>query len=107
MTTIGEDRVTRLSEEEQQAVLYWTETVGVPVFPADTRRKGLYITDWSEKDFASTEYKTNLVKGLYDKGIAIRTGRTTKGLYLIVLDFNGLNAVNEWFGNWDNVVEAS
>ena len=34
MTTLGEDSLTRLSEEEQQAILYWTETIGVPVFPA-------------------------------------------------------------------------
>ena len=43
MTTVGEDSLTRLAEEEQQAILYWTETIGVPVFPADTRNKGLYI----------------------------------------------------------------
>jgi Bifunctional DNA primase/polymerase, N-terminal len=107
MTTVGEDSITRLSEEEQQAVLYWTETIGVPIFPADTRRKGLYINDWSEIDFASIDYKTNLAKGLYDNGIAIRTGKTSKGLYLIVLDFDGWNSVIEWFGSWDNVVEAS
>ena len=108
MTTVGEDSLTRLSkEEEQQAILYWTETIGVPVFPADTRRKGLYINGWSEINFASIGYKTNLANGLYDNGIAIRTGRTSKGLYLIVLDFDGWNAVIEWFGSWDNVVEAS
>jgi hypothetical protein len=107
MTTVGEDSITRLSEEEQQAVLYWTETIGVPIFPADTRRKGLYINDWSEIDFASIDYKTNLAKGLYDNGIAIRTGKTSKGLYLIVLDFDGWNSVIEWFGSWDNAVEAS
>ena len=79
----------------------------MPVFPADTRRKGLYINGWSEINFASIDYKTNLANGLYDNGIAIRTGRTSKGLYLIVLDFDGWNAVIEWFGSWDNVVEAS
>ena len=51
MTTVGEDSLTRLSEEEQQAILYWTATIGVPVFPADTRRKGLYINGWSEINF--------------------------------------------------------
>jgi len=60
MTTVGEDRLTRLSEEEQQAILYWTETIGVPVFPADTRNKGLYIKGWSEINFASIDYKANL-----------------------------------------------
>jgi len=107
MTTVGEDSLTRLAEEEQQAILYWTETIGVPVFPADTRNKGLYIKGWSEINFASIDYKTNLANGLYDNGIAIRTGRTLKGFYLIVLDFDGWNAVIEWFGSWDNVVKAS
>ena len=64
MTTVGEDSLTRLSEEEQQAILYWTETIGVPVFPADTRNKGLYVNGWSEINFASIDYKTNLANGL-------------------------------------------
>ena len=79
----------------------------MPVFPVNTRRKGLYINGWSEINFANIGYRTNLINGLYDNGIAIRTGRTSKGLYLIVLDFDGWNAVVEWFGSWDNVIEAS
>jgi len=95
MTTVGEDSLSRLSEEEQQAILYWTETIGV------------HIKDWSEIDFAKIDYRTNLINGVYDNGIAIRTGKTSKGLWLIALDFDGWNAVIEWFGSWDNVVEAS
>jgi hypothetical protein len=99
--------LTSLSEEEQLGILYWTETIGVPVFPADTKHKGIYIKDWSEIDIANIDHRTNLINGVYDNGIAIRTGKTSKGLWLIVLDFDGWNAVIEWFGSWDNVVEAS
>jgi hypothetical protein len=62
MTTVGEDSLSRLSEEEQQAILYWTETIGVPVFPADTRRKGLYLKDWSEIDFAKMDYMITVLQ---------------------------------------------
>jgi hypothetical protein len=42
-----------------------------------------------------------LANGLYDHGIALRTGKTISGnKYLVVLDFDGWEAVIAWFSSW-------
>jgi hypothetical protein len=83
MITVGDNGPTCLSEEEQLAILYWTETIGVPVFQADTRRKGIYIKDWSEIDIANIDYRTNLMNGLYDNGIESEQARHLKDVILL------------------------
>lgn len=40
--------------------------------------------------------------------MAIRTGKTLSGkYYLIVLDFDGIDAVIEWFGSWEQACEVA
>jgi hypothetical protein len=100
-----EEMTTRLSTEQQQAVLYWPTAAEVPVFPADTKRKKISLKGWQETDFAKIDFRSKLDNGDYDDGIAIRTGKTIFGkYYLVAIDFDGIDAVLEWFGNWEQVI---
>ena len=61
-------------------------------------------------DFTNYDFKSKLEAGEYDNGIAIRTGRTItgkNGAYSIAIDFDGWDAVREWFGNWERVESLS
>jgi len=99
---------TRLTPEQQEAILRWPEEMDIPIFPADTKEKEIRYTNWQNMDFSRTDFRAKLARGEYDKGIAIRTGRTLSGkYYAIAFDFDGWDAVVEWFGNWDNVVSLS
>ena len=65
---------------------------------------------WQKMDFTNYDFKSKLEAGEYDNGIAIRTGRTITGknaAYSIAIDFDGWDAVREWFGNWERVESLS
>ena len=99
-----------MTPEEQAAVLAWTEIRDIPIFPADSKNKHIYTHGWQKMDFANYDFKSKLEAGEYDNGIAIRTGRTISGknaAYSIAIDFDGWNAVQEWFGNWERVETLS
>jgi hypothetical protein len=97
-----------LSEDEKSAVLYWPNIVGIGIFPADTKNKKIYFNGWPEIDFNSIDFSAELDNGKYDRGIAVRTGRTISGkYYLIAIDFDGIDAVLAWFGNWEQVEEVA
>jgi hypothetical protein len=98
----------RLSKEDRHAVSYWTEIAGIGIFPADTKNKEIHLNGWSEMDFSSIDFNSELNSGKYDNGIAIRTGRTISGKHhLIAIDFDGMDAVFAWFGSWDQVREIA
>jgi P4 family phage/plasmid primase-like protien len=97
MTTI-------LSEDQKSSILYWPNVAGIGIFPADTMTKKIYCNGWPELDFSSIDFTSELYNGKYDRGIAVRTGRTISGkYYLIAIDLDGIDAVLEWFGNWEQV----
>lgn len=98
----------RLSKEQQNAILYWPEIAGIGIFPADTKNKEIHLNGWSEINFNSIDFKAELNSGKYNNGIAIRTGRTISGKhYLVAIDFDGIDVVLAWFGNWERVVEVA
>lgn len=100
--------MSKLIQEEQYAVLFWTEKVDIPIFQADTRSKKISFKGWPDEDFSKVDFGAKLASGEYDNGIAIRTGKTLSGkYYLIVLDFDGLDAVLAWFGNWEEAIEVA
>ena len=97
-----------LSEEQKNDTLFWPETAGVGIIPADTRNKKIYLKGWTEKDLSTVDYRADLDNGLYDNGIAIRTGKTISGKYfLVAIDFDGIDAAIEWFGSWERVLEIA
>lgn len=99
---------TKLTPKEQEAILNWPENRDIPIFPADTRNKEIKIYNWQNFDFTKTDFKAKLANGEYDNGIAIRMGKTLSGKYYsVAFDFDGWDAVVEWFGNWENVVALS
>jgi hypothetical protein len=56
----------------------------------------------------TTDFVANLNAGNYDNGIALRLGQTLQpGVYSFALDFDGLDAVMEFFDSWDNVLSLS
>ena len=66
------------------------------------------LNGWQSLDFGKVDFKANLANGVYDTGIAVRTGKTISGkYYLVVLDFDGREAVNAWFESWENVLALS
>jgi Bifunctional DNA primase/polymerase, N-terminal len=98
----------RLSKEQQSAVLYWPETAHIGIFAADTKNKEIHVNGWSEIDFSGTDFNAELDKGRYDNGIAVRTGRTISGEhYLVVIDFDGIDSVLAWFGDWEQVLQVA
>ena len=99
---------TNLTADEQEAVLYWPEIADIPIIPADTRKKKIWLSKWQEIDFTSVDFRAKLANGDYDKGMAIRTGKTLSGKhYSIALDFDGWDAVAGWFGTWEQVIALS
>lgn len=98
---------TKLTQEEQQAILHWPEN-DIPIFPADTRNKEIKIYNWQNFDFSNTDFRAKLANGDYDNGVAVRLGKTLSGkYYAVAFDFDGWDAVVEWFGSWDHVVSLS
>jgi Bifunctional DNA primase/polymerase, N-terminal len=98
----------RLSEEQKKATSYWFETADVGIFPADTKNKAIHQNGWSQTDFSSVDFNVELDNGLYDNGIAIRTGKTISGkYYLIAIDFDGVDTVLAWYGDWEQVLQAA
>lgn len=100
--------MTKLSAEEQTAILYWPEIAHIPIIPADTRNKRIWLNGWSTVDFANYDFRSKLGNGDYDNGIAVRLGKTLANEYFsVALDFDGMDAVLAWFGSWENVIETA
>ena len=100
---------TRLSPEDQDALMRWPYVYGIPIFPADSINKGIYVRSWPTKDFSKTDFRKEMLKGAYDNGAAARLGLTLDGkLYTVALDFDGEDAVNAWFdSSWEHVLTAA
>ena len=99
-----------MSPEEQADALAWPEIRDIPIFPADSRNKRIFMYGWQKMDFTNYDFRSKLEAGEYDNGIAIRTGRTITGknaAYSIAIDFDGWDALEEWFGNWERVESLS
>ena len=80
----------------------------IPIIPADTRNKKIWLNGWSTMDFTDYEFRSKLENGEYDNGIAVRLGKTLSSeFYSVALDFDGRDAVLEWFGSWEKVVETA
>jgi hypothetical protein len=89
-------------------MLYWPKVADIGIFAADTKNKEIHLNGWSEDDFSKVDFNAELDSGKYDNGIAIRTGKTLSGkYYLVVIDFDGINAVLAWFGGWEQVIEVA
>jgi hypothetical protein len=100
---------TRLTPEQQSAVLYWPTKAKIPIIPCDSKTKGFNF-HWKDVDFTVVDWESNVAAGLYDNGIALVLGKTLPGCpypYCFALDFDGLDAVMEFFGSWANVVSLS
>jgi len=100
--------VTKLTAEQQTAILYWPEIANIPIIPADTRNKKIWLNGWSKVDFTGYDFRSKLVDGNYDNGIAVRLGKTLSSeYYSVALDFDGMDSVLAWFGSWENVIETA
>jgi hypothetical protein len=100
---------TKLTPEQQSAVLYWPTIAKIPIIPCDSKTKGFNFP-WKDVDFTEVDWEANLASGLYDNGIALKLGKTLPGSpypYSFALDFDDEDAVMEFFGSWDNVVNLS
>src|SRR5215469_8101266 len=99
---------TELTPEQQEAVLAWSYTHGIPFLECDSKGKKVWTQGWQKQDLNNVDWKAKLQQGCYDNGIAIRLGRCLSNgkpqLYSFALDFDGLAAVEEWFGSWENVL---
>jgi P4 family phage/plasmid primase-like protien len=96
---------TYLSAEDQYALMLWPHAHRIPIIPADTANKTISLKQWPTMDFGNIDFKTEMFKGKYDKGAAIRLGPTLQeDVYSVALDFDGWDAVIAWFGSWENVL---
>ena len=83
-----------LSEDQKSRYYTGLNIAGIGIFPADTKNKKIYFNGWPKTDFKNVNFTAELNNGSYDRGIAIRTGRTISGKhYLIAIDFDGNDAV--------------
>ena len=98
----------RLTLEQQSAVMYWPTIAKIPIVPCDSRNKG-FTSNWKNGvDFSKIDWNAKLANGEYDDGIALVLGKTLSSeLYSFALDFDGLDAVIEFFGSSDNVLSLS
>jgi hypothetical protein len=91
-------------------VLYWPKIAKIPIIPCDSKTKTFGVAKWKDVDFSQTDWEANVTAGLYDNGIAIVLGETLPGYpypYTFALDFDGQDAVVEFFGSWDNVLKLA
>src|ERR687885_136460 len=93
---------TKLTPEEQSAVLYWPTIAKIRIIPCDSRNKG-FNSNWKNGiDFSKVDWNEKMAAGEFDNGIALKLGETLQpGLYSFALDFDGIDAVMEFFGSWD------
>lgn len=98
----------KLNSEQQKAVLDWPYTNRIPILECDSRRKKVWIQEWQKLDLNNVDWKAKLEEGCYDNGIVIRLGRCLSNgkpqLYSFALDFDDWDAVEAWFGSWENVL---
>lgn len=75
----------------------------------NSAEKGINLTGWSSRDFKFSieQFEQDLITGIFDNGVLMRTGLTLKGDYLVVIDFDGWNAVLAWFGSWEEVLKEA
>jgi hypothetical protein len=88
---------------------YWLQSK-ISIIPCDSKTKEFGSHRWKDVDLSSVNWQSNLAAGLYDNGIALRLGKTLPGSpypYCFALDFDGIDAVIEFFGSWDNVLSLS
>lgn len=93
-------------------ILYWPHIAHIGFIECDSKSKQVYIKEWQKLDLDNVDYESNLKAGLYKNGIAIRLGKcltngSGKQLYSFALDFDGWDAVKEWFGTWEKVLEVA
>jgi hypothetical protein len=93
-----------LSKAQKSAVLHWPNIASIGIFAADTKNKKIHFDGWPKINFRNVDFTAELNNGKYDRGIAVRTGKTISGkYYLIAIDFDGIDAVLAWFGSWEQV----
>jgi hypothetical protein len=99
---------TKLTPEEQNAVLAWPCIHHIPMLECDSRGKNIWTEGWQKLDLHNVDWKAKLEEGCYDNGIAIRLGRCLSNgkqeLCSFALDFDDWDAVIAWFGSWENVL---
>lgn len=96
---------TKLTPEDQEALMRWPEVYRVPIFEADSTNKEIHYDNWQNQDFTKTDFRAKMLRGDYDNGFAARMGRTLDGdKYTVALDFDGPDAVNAFFREWNSVV---
>jgi hypothetical protein len=85
------------------AVSYWTKVVSTHIIEYDSVNKETFHKTWSIEDDTKVDYKAKLQLGIYNKGVAARTGLLHRGQYngwyLICIDFDSLEAFRTWCGN--------
>ena len=91
--------------ELESSLLFWTQMVGAHIIECDSVNKVYRHDGWSTEDdtaFDLDYYMRNLHLGVYNKGFAVRTGKLNrgpyKGLYVICIDFDSLEAFLAWCG---------
>lgn len=99
---------TRLTAEDQEALMKWPYVYSIPIFAADSINKRIGLNGWPTLDFNKVDFRKEMLEGKYDNGAAARLGPTLKGdLYSVALDFDGWDAVLAWFETWERVLELA
>jgi hypothetical protein len=85
------------------AVSYWTRTIGAHIIEYNSVTKKTLHKKWNSEDDTKVDYRANLLAGLYDNGIAVRTGLLHHGpytdQYLGCIDFDIEETFRIWCGD--------
>lgn len=65
---------TVLSPEDQEMLMRWPFVHKIPIFEADSVNKAVNLMQWSTMDFRKTDFRAEMLKGVYDKGGAKTAG---------------------------------
>src|SRR5689334_21830547 len=102
---------TTLSQEDQNNILYWPRIAKLGAIRIDSTAKPKPIYDlerWRGVNLNDIDYESKVKSGWFDKGTAIRLGRTLDGKYYCIgIDFDGYDAVIAWSGSWENVLKVA
>lgn len=111
VTLIDDKNGSKLTPEQQRAVLNWPCTNHMPVLGCYSREKKVWLQGWQKLDLNNVDWEAKLRQGCYDNGIVIRLGRCLSNgkqqLYSFAIDLDDWDAVEAWFGSWENVLTWS
>jgi len=99
--------LTKSSTTVTGSIDFWTNIIGAHIVEYNSRKKESFHRGWPTEDDTKYDYDSDLQKGVYDNGIAVRTGLLHHGpyvgQYLGCIDFDNKETFFTWCQESENL----